>query len=183
MRIEEPRLPTQRFMCTAWSDGWWDYKLLEEKSIDGLNIACLYGKYRDVDTRYSIMVDISKYREGMQTVYKVFRDFNMIPYPEVAFKSFPLKNVKFGASITSPGYWDNGFSTQCILKADILSFANIRNEMKYNLKTGIIIKDELHKRFDSIVGEIVSEVTKFTDFLSTLAPVEYPSTKIYGNWY
>ena len=107
----------------------------------------------------------------------------MIPYPEVAFKSFHLKDVKFGASFTSPGYWDNGFSSQCSLDADILSFASLRNEMKYELKTGIIIKDELHKRFDSIVGEIVSEVTKFTDFLSTLAPVEYPSTKIYGNWY
>lgn len=185
MRIEEPRIPTQRFMCTSWSVGWWDYKLLEEKSIDGLNIACLYGKYQDANTKYGIMVDISKYREGMQQAYKTFRDFTFteMPYPEVSFKSFHLKDVRFNASITSPGYWDNGFSTQCILKADILSFANLMYEMKYELKTGIIIKDELHKRFDSIVDEIVPKVTKFTDLLSTLAPVEYPSTKNYVNWH
>ena len=35
----------------------------------------------------------------------------------------------------------------------------------------------------SIVDEIVPEVTKFTDCISTLAPVEYPSTEIYTNWF
>lgn len=183
MRIENPRLPTQCFMHVNWCDGWWNYKLLEGKNVDGLNVVCLHGKHQDGNTKYVILVDISRYREGMQQAYKVFRDFNMIPYPEVALKSFHLKDVKFGASITSPSYWDNGFSAQCILKADILSFATLSNEMKYELKTGIIIKDELHKKFDSIVDEIVPKVTQFTDFLSSLAPVVYPSTKIDVNWF
>lgn len=181
-KITEPRFPTQRFKWDNWSEGGWNYKLLEEMSIDGLNIACIHGKYEDGNSKYAILVDISRYQEGMQQVYRVFRDFNTIPYPKVVFKLFHLKEVKFEASITYPGHWDNGFGNQCFLAADILSFARLRNEMKYELKTGIIIKDELHRRFDSIVDEIVPEVTKFTDFLSSVAPVEYPPIEIRNNW-